>query len=87
MVRRGSMRLACQCAARKRISTRRAVHVLMELGWGSEPTKEAGPRDRLDARGVDVDLEGGRMRLTAARRERYAAHAEERWRRVRCVIV
>ena len=39
----------------------------MELGWGSEPTKEVGPRDRLDALGVDVDLEGGRMRLTEAR--------------------
>ena len=51
--------------------------VLMELGWGSEPTKEFGPRDRLDALGVDVYLEGERLRLTKAKRERYAAHAKE----------
>ena len=25
--------------------------VLMELGWGSEPSKEVSPRDRLDALG------------------------------------
>ena len=35
--------------------------VLMELGWGSEPSKEVGPRDRLDALGVDVDLQGERL--------------------------
>ena len=40
-------------------------------------SKEVGPRDRLDALGVDVDLQGERLRLTAAKRERYAAHAEE----------
>ena len=49
----------------------------MELGWGSEPTKEVGPRGRLDALGVDVNLQGKRLRLTKAKRERYAAHAEE----------
>ena len=49
----------------------------MELGWGSEPTKEVGPRDRLDALGVDVDLQGERLRLKTAKRERYAAHADE----------
>ena len=49
--------------------------VLMELGWGSEPTKEVGPRYRLDALGVDIDLQGERLRLTKAKRERYAAHA------------
>ena len=46
--------------------------VLMELGWGSEPSKEVSPRDRLDALGVDVDLQGERLRLTEAKRERYA---------------
>ena len=51
--------------------------VLMELGWGSEPSKEFGPRDRLDALGVDVDLVGERLRLTEAKRERYAAHAAD----------
>jgi hypothetical protein len=51
--------------------------VLMELGWGSEPSKEFGPRDRLDALGVDVDLAGERLRLTEAKRGRYAAQAEE----------
>ena len=52
--------------------------VLMELGWGSEPSKEVSPQDhRLDALEVDVDLEGERLRLTEAKRERYAAHATE----------
>jgi hypothetical protein len=51
--------------------------VLMELGWGSEPSKEVGPRDRLDALGVDVDLISERLRLTEAKRERYAVHATE----------
>ena len=54
-----------------------APAVLRELGWGSEPTKEFGPRDRLDALGVDIDLAGERMRLTEAKRERYEAHAAE----------
>jgi hypothetical protein len=51
--------------------------VLLELGWGSEPSKEHGPRDRLDALGADVDLDSGRLRLTEAKRERYAAHADD----------
>jgi hypothetical protein len=51
--------------------------VLLEFGWGSEPSKEQSPRDRLDALGADVDLASGRLRLTEAKRERYAAHAEE----------
>ena len=51
--------------------------VLMELGWGSEPSKEVSPRDRLDELGVDVDLRGERLKLTEAKRERYAAHADE----------
>jgi hypothetical protein len=47
--------------------------------WGSEPTKEVVPRDRLDALplGVDVNLQGERLRLTKVKRERYAAHAEK----------
>ena len=51
--------------------------VLMEMGWGSEPSKEVSPRDRLDALGVDVDLASERLRLTEAKRERYAVHATE----------
>ena len=59
--------------------------VLMELGWGSEPSKEVGPRDRLDALGVDVDLQGERLRLTAAYRGRGMRRMRRRWRRERCV--
>ena len=51
--------------------------VLLELGWGSEPTKERAPCERLDALGADIDLASGRLRLTAAKRERYAAQAAE----------
>ena len=58
----------------------------MELGWRLEPSKEVGPRDRLDALGVDVDFQGELLRLTTAKRERYAAHADERWLRASCAI-
>jgi hypothetical protein len=51
--------------------------VLLELGWGSEPSKEREPCDRLDALGAEIDLDSGRVRLTAAKRERYAAHADD----------
>ena len=50
--------------------------MLLELGWGSEPTKHHGPRDRLDALGADVDIASGRLWLTKAKGERYAVHAE-----------
>jgi hypothetical protein len=50
---------------------------LERLGWASEASKEQGPRERLDALGADLDLASWRLRLTAAKRARYAAHARE----------
>ena len=60
----------------------------MELGWGSEPSKEVSPRDRLDALEVNVDLQGERLRLTEAKRERCGMRRMRmRWLEVSCVIV
>jgi len=54
---------------------------------GSEPSKEHGPCDRLDALGVNGDLIGERLRLTEAKRKRYARHAEEVAAGQRCDMV
>ena len=53
--RRASTRPASQCATAQAYFDA-ARGVLMELGWGSEPSKKVSPQDRIDALGVDVDL-------------------------------
>ena len=49
--------------------------VLERFGWGSSVSKEAPPDVRVVSLGVEVDLEEERLRLSADKRDRYAAQA------------
>ena len=49
--------------------------VLERYGWRSAPGKEQPPSATVEALGVEVDVDAWRLRLTQAKRERYAAQA------------
>ena len=51
--------------------------VLERFGWRSAPGKEQPPGERVESLGVEVDLQAGRMRLSEAKRVRYAGQAEQ----------
>lgn len=50
--------------------------VLERFGWGSAPGKEQPPAERVESLGVELTLADARLRLSLAKRERYAAQAE-----------
>ena len=49
--------------------------LLVELGWLSAPGKEQPPSEFVELLGVEVDLAADRMRLSQAKRDRYAPRA------------
>ena len=51
--------------------------VIESLGWKSAPSKEQPPSERIESLGVLVTLRDGRLRLTDAKRARYALRACE----------
>ena len=51
--------------------------VLTRFGHESEPGKEQSPRDVVDLLGVEIDIPGGRLRLSGRKRASYAASAQE----------
>ena len=63
--RRAELHFAAACAA------------VESVGHLSEPTKEQSPRELLEVLGVELDMVGQRMRITPAKRERYATRAEQ----------
>ena len=60
--------------------------VLEQLGWGSAAAKEVEPATWLVFLGVEIDLDGDRVRLSADKRTRYSAQAEQAAGRSACEL-